>query len=138
MAKSRDKDLACRLIMERKRDPTLTFAAISERCGYSVTHLRRMSKAIRRSDEEDLRRAEGSDSVGDAIAARDWTKARFAMARKLGYAFDDTKSARDQKSISLTLAPLMDRCEEDDARERDQADTPHADIMREAREALDG
>ena len=45
---------------------------------------------------------------------------------------DATDSARDAKSISLSLIQLMDKCEIDAAREGSEKDTPLAQILAEA------
>ena len=75
-------------------------------------------------------------SIESAVLNGEWAAARLSMAVKLARMMDNTDSARDVKSISLSLEPLLDKCEADAQREIDNAETPYAQIMREAEAAL--
>lgn len=70
-----------------------------------------------------------------AIAASDWPAARRAMALRLAKMMDETTSARDVKGITMSLLPLMERCEADEAAQG-ASSTPYDAIMREAEAAL--
>lgn len=74
--------------------------------------------------------------IEQAVVSGNFPDARRAMAIKLARMMDGTDSARDVKSISLTLDSLLDKCEADALRLSDMADTPYAQIMREAEAAL--
>lgn len=73
--------------------------------------------------------------IESAVLARDYAAARMAMAGKLAKMLDATDSARDVKALSLSLGPLLDRCETEESIMSD-SDTPLADIMREVEEAF--
>lgn len=75
-------------------------------------------------------------SIEQAVTAGNFADARLAMAVKLARMMDNTDSARDVKSISLSLEGLLDKCEADAVRNSDIASTPYAQIMREAEAAL--
>lgn len=75
-------------------------------------------------------------SIEEAVLNGEWASARLSMAAKLARMMDNTDSARDVKAISLSLAPLLDKCEVDAKQAADAVDTPFAMIMREAEEAL--
>lgn len=75
-------------------------------------------------------------SIEKAVRNGEWASARLSMAVKLARMMDNTDSARDVKSISLSLEPLLDKCEADAQRVNDAVDTPYAQIMREAEAAL--
>ena len=51
--------------------------------------------------------------VERAILDNDYPAARKAMAVKLARMFDGTDSARDLKANTLSLAPLVEKCEQD-------------------------
>ena len=74
--------------------------------------------------------------IEQAVMSGNFPDARRAMVIKLARMMDGTDSARDVKSISLTLDSLLDKCEADALRLSDMADTPYAQIMREAEAAL--
>ena len=76
-------------------------------------------------------------SIESAVLNNEWTTARFNMAVKLARMMDNTDSARDVKSISLSLEPLLDKCEADAQRMIENTETPYAQIMREAEAALE-
>lgn len=71
-------------------------------------------------------------AIEQAVIDGDYTKARKKVAVKLARMMDATDSARDAKSISLSLIQLMDKCEMDAAREGSEKDTPLAQILAEA------
>ena len=75
-------------------------------------------------------------SIESAVMNGEWAAARLSMAVKLARMMDNTDSARDVKSISLSLEPLLDKCETDAMRFAENAETPYAQIMREAEAAL--
>ena len=68
--------------------------------------------------------------VEQAIIENDYPAARKAMAVRLARMFDNTDSARDVKALSISLAPLVERCEQDfNATSDEKADTPLNRIM---------
>ena len=75
-------------------------------------------------------------SIEDAVLNGEWASARLSMAVKLARMMDNTDSARDVKSLSLSLEPLLDKCEADANRAVENSETPYAQIMREAEAAL--
>lgn len=75
-------------------------------------------------------------SIEQAVIDGNWASARLSMAVKLARMMDNTDSARDVKSISLSLEPLLDKCEADAKKIVESTDTPYAQIMREAEELL--
>ena len=74
-------------------------------------------------------------SVETAIRESDWNSARHAMAVKLGRMFDHTDSARDVKSIAISLMPLVDACETSERGEV-TSKTQLANIIEEAEKVL--
>ena len=123
-----DRDKAVRLLVERSQGSGLTYQDIAARCGYSVSTVRRIARAMRGGPQD--REASG---LPDAVRERDWPRARYELALILSDALACTKSGRDQKAIAHELVPLMDRCEADEAAQSaESAETPHARIMREA------
>lgn len=75
-------------------------------------------------------------SIEAAVMNGEWASARLSMAVKLARMMDNTDCARDIKSLSLSLDPLLDKCEADAQRIMDKQETPYAQIMREAEAAL--
>lgn len=75
-------------------------------------------------------------SIEQAVIDGNWASARLSMAVKLARMMDNTDSARDVKSISLSLEPLLDKCEADAKKIVENTETPYAQIMREAEELL--
>ena len=75
-------------------------------------------------------------SIEQAVLDGDWPSARLSMAIKMARMMDNTDSARDVKSLGLSLDPLLDKCEADALRAMDENETPYAQIMREAEAAL--
>ena len=75
-------------------------------------------------------------SIEDAVRNSEWSNARLRMAVKLARMMDNSDSARDIKSLSLSLEPLLDKCEADAIRAVENSETPYARIMREAEAAL--
>ena len=75
-------------------------------------------------------------SIEAAVLNGEWASARLSMAVKLARMMDNTDSARDVKSLSLSLEPLLDKCEADAIRAVENSETPYARIMREAEAAL--
>lgn len=70
------------------------------------------------------------DSIEGAILRQDWKGARFAMAVRLARMLDSTDSARDVKALTMSLDPLIDKCESDFAPEEDnEGSTPLAEII---------
>lgn len=69
-------------------------------------------------------------SVEEAIVNRDWGTARFLMAVRLGRMMDATDSARDAKAVAMSLAPMVDRLEDEDSYKRNATETPLADILK--------
>lgn len=74
-------------------------------------------------------------AIEQAVRAKDYKEARSLMAVKLARMLDYTDSARDSKSICLSLTQLLDKCEADE-KQRIDTDTPYAQIMREAESVL--
>lgn len=74
--------------------------------------------------------------IEQAVASNDYQLARSLMAVKLARMLDATDSARDAKSICLSLVQLLDKCEEDSKRDADTSMTPYAQIMAEAERVL--
>jgi hypothetical protein len=75
-------------------------------------------------------------SIEQAVRDSDFTKARYSMSVKLARMMDATDSARDVKSLSLTLLDLLEKCETDRLREAEKNDTPLASILAEAETVL--
>lgn len=75
-------------------------------------------------------------SVEGAVLNGEWANARLQMAAKLARMLDNTDCARDVKSISLSLVPLLDKCEHDEKANNAVDDTPLADILAEAEAML--
>lgn len=75
-------------------------------------------------------------SVESAVSNGEWSKARLQMAAKLARMLDNTDCARDVKSLSLSLIPLIDKCEQDERASHAQENTPLADILAEAEAML--
>lgn len=66
-------------------------------------------------------------SVEDAIRDGDYAETRKRMALRLARMMDNSESARDVKAVAMSLAPLVDRIEQDERereRERDILDSP--------------
>ena len=77
------------------------------------------------SQGKKIRRDEPPKSVEQAIIDDDYPSAHKAMAIRLAHMFDNTDSARDLKALSISLAPLVEKCEHDLAATKDaEADTP--------------
>lgn len=74
--------------------------------------------------------------VEQAIRAGNYSDARVHMTVKLARMMDNTDSARDAKAIALSLTQLIDKCEAESLAASDIAETPYAQIMREAEAAL--
>lgn len=74
-------------------------------------------------------------AIEQAVRGKDYKKARELMAIKLARMLDYTDSARDSKSICLSLTQLIDKCEADE-QQRDDKDTPYSRIMAEAEQVL--
>ena len=74
--------------------------------------------------------------IESAVKSKDYALARTLMAEKLARMLDYTDSARDAKSISLSLTQLLDRCENDYQERKSEQLTPYAQIMREAEKVL--
>lgn len=75
-------------------------------------------------------------SIEDAVRNSEWSNARLRMAVKLARMMDNSDSARDIKSLSLSLEPLLDKCESDAVARGAEEGTPLADILAEAEAAL--
>ena len=75
-------------------------------------------------------------SIEDAVRNSEWSNARLRMAVKLARMMDNSDSARDIKSLSLSLEPLLDKCEADAVARGVEEGTPLADILAEAEAAL--
>lgn len=74
--------------------------------------------------------------VESALLRNDYPAARKAMAVKLARMFDFTDSARDLKANTLSLAPLVEKCEQDFMANVDaEADNPLNRIMTMAEDA---
>lgn len=71
-----------------------------------------------------------------AISSDDYPAARKAMAIRLARMFDNTDSARDVKALSISLAPLIEACEQDSNAAKDtNADNPLNHIIEMAENA---
>lgn len=75
-------------------------------------------------------------SIEHAVLCGNWKSARLSMAAKLARMMDNTDSARDVKSISLSLGQLLEKCEADAQSIEANNETPYAQIMREAEHVL--
>jgi len=74
--------------------------------------------------------------VESALLNDDYPAARKAMAIKLARMFDGTDSARDLKANTLSLAPLVEKCEQDFTAKGDaEADNPLNRIVAMAEDA---
>jgi hypothetical protein len=74
--------------------------------------------------------------VERAIINNDYPAARKAMAVRLARMFDNTDSARDLKATTLSLEPLVTKCEQDFATIEDaESDNPLNHIMAMAEDA---
>ena len=74
--------------------------------------------------------------VESALLNDDYPAARKAMAIKLARMFDFTDSARDLKANTLSLAPLVENCEQDFMSAEDaEADNPLNRIVAMAKDA---
>jgi hypothetical protein len=74
--------------------------------------------------------------VEQALLDDDYAAARKAMAIRLARMFDSTDSARDVKALSISLSPIVDRCEQDFKAVQDtEQDTPLNRIMEMAANA---
>lgn len=88
------------------------------------------------SQGKKIRMEEPAKNVEQAILDNDYPSARKAMAVRLARMFDNTDSARDVKALSISLAPLIERCEADSAGVQDaEADTPLNRIVAMAEDA---
>lgn len=88
------------------------------------------------SQGKKIRMEEPAKNVEQAILDNDYPSARKAMAVRLARMFDNTDSARDVKALSISLAPLIERCEQDFTAESDtEADTPLNRIVAMAEDA---
>lgn len=74
-------------------------------------------------------------AIENAVSSKDYKQARSLMAIKLARMLDHTDSARDAKSICLSLTQLLDKCEQD-SQETKFDNTPYAQIMAEAEKVL--
>lgn len=71
-----------------------------------------------------------------AISSDDYPAARKAMAIRLARMFDNTDSARDVKALCISLAPLIEKCEQDLNAKKDASDdNPLNHIMEMAENA---
>ena len=77
-------------------------------------------------------------SIEAAVVDERWKDARHLMAAKLARMMDNTDCARDVKSISLSLTPLIDQCEADTREESGRRSSPLADVLAEAEAILNG
>jgi hypothetical protein len=75
-------------------------------------------------------------SIESAVISGDFCSARLSMAARLARMLDNTDSARDVKALSMSLIPLLDRCELDEQARSTSEETPLADILAEAEAAL--
>lgn len=75
-------------------------------------------------------------SIESAVLNGDFVSARLSMAARLARMLDNTDSARDVKALSMSLIPLLDRCEQDEKAASVQENTPLANILAEAEAAL--
>lgn len=75
-------------------------------------------------------------SIESAVLTGDFASARLSMAARLARMLDNTDSARDVKALSMSLIPLLDRCEQDEKALTVQENTPLASILAEAEAAL--
>lgn len=88
------------------------------------------------SQGKKIRMEEPAKNVEQAILDNDYPSARKAMAVRLARMFDNTDSARDVKALSISLAPLIERCEQDFTAESDtKSDTPLNRIVAMAEDA---
>jgi len=88
------------------------------------------------SQGKKIRMDEPARGVEMALLEDDYASARKAMAIRLAHMFDNTDSARDVKAISMSLAPLIERCEADAQVVADaEEDTPLNRIMSMAEDA---
>lgn len=76
--------------------------------------------------------------VEQAIIDNDYPAARKAMAIRLARMFDNTDSARDVKALSISLAPLVDRCEQDHNAATDEKDDTPLSLIREMAQDMMG
>ena len=70
--------------------------------------------------------------IESAVHNKDFPAARREMAVKLARMMDQTDSARDVKSVALTLTGLLDSCEADSKRDAASDETPLAKVLRMA------
>ena len=75
-------------------------------------------------------------SVESAVLSGDFVSARLSMAARLARMLDNIDSARDVKALSMSLIPLLDRCEQDEKAKTVHDNTPLASILAEAEAAL--
>lgn len=69
-------------------------------------------------------------SVEAAVLSNDWSAARYAMTVRLARMFDQTDSARDVKALSMSLEPMIDKCEKDFEESNEREDTPLDGILK--------
>lgn len=63
-------------------------------------------------------------SVEEAIVGHDWAGARYAMTVRLARMFDATDSAREVKALSMSLDPMIDKCQTDYEDKQEKPETP--------------
>jgi len=74
-------------------------------------------------------------SVESAVLSEDWKSARYAMTVRLARMFDQTDSAREVKALSMSLEPMLDKCEKDAEEEKKNEKTALAEILEMAADA---
>lgn len=71
----------------------------------------------------------------DAVSNGDWDRATHLAAIKVADMMEKTESPRETKALSISLINLIERCQANDVVDS-YADTPLAEIMRKADEAM--
>jgi hypothetical protein len=69
------------------------------------------------------------ESVEAAVLRDDWAAARRAMTVRLARMFDATDSAREVKALSMSLEPMLDKCERDSDEKAEKESTPLDEIL---------
>jgi hypothetical protein len=69
------------------------------------------------------------ESVEAAVLRDDWAGARRAMTVRLARMFDQTDSAREVKALSMSLEPMLDKCERDAEESAEEESTPLDEIL---------
>jgi hypothetical protein len=64
------------------------------------------------------------ESVEAAVLRDDWAAARRAMTVRLARMFDATDSAREVKALSMSLDPMIDKCQTDYEDRQEKPETP--------------